>query len=55
MISNFIDATTHILHFIIIDSSLLYLNTPQLCCGDEHETDIRLLKTISNSAKNSVM
>jgi hypothetical protein len=33
----------------------IYLNTPQLCCGDEHETDTRLLKTISDEAKIRLM
>jgi hypothetical protein len=30
-----------------IESLFIILNTPQLCCGDGHETDLRLKHAIS--------
>jgi hypothetical protein len=32
--------------FLIV-LSFIFLNTPQLCCGDGHETDLRLEHAIS--------
>jgi hypothetical protein len=27
-------------------NQFIILNTPQLCCGDEHETDLRLVRAL---------
>jgi large conductance mechanosensitive channel len=31
----------------------IYLNTPQLCCGDGHETDLRLKHSTSIDVRNA--